>query len=366
MRAAPEPRLFGAFVDVLDFIARLLGRPPAHEVVHHDLGWTPALRKPKRPPPADPSEAIAAFWSWWKEAAPALHQLDTEPPPQDVLRGFDERLAALHRELAWEMGPGIEKKHALTVSPDGVSALRSLTAAWKAAAPDGYDDWEFHDVRPAVVGSAVALELETAGSVVMGRDVQVAVFDDEQKHRLDVWVHHSEMSRMSKRNRWSLAFLLVDAALGEERVATWLRTITPSTRPLEEVPEIREQVVVRDLDGLRARVSMRELQGDDPPPPMEDGGPGLQVDPRARRWRFPLFDTWVRVDVAPGQREQLETLLSQHAQPWVTAVRLRTPDRYRVDLYTADADGVASTLRAALPDAVIAHQWDPGWDRAGR
>ncbi|HCH64124.1 MAG TPA: hypothetical protein DFR83_15070 [Deltaproteobacteria bacterium] len=353
-------------MDILDFIARLLGRPPAHEVVHHDLGWTPALRKPKRPPPADPSEAIAAFWTWWGEAASALDHLDTEPPSQEVLRGFDERLAALHRELAWEMGPGIEKKHALTVSPDGVSALRSLTAAWKAAAPVGYDDWEFHDARPAVVGSAVALELETAGTVVSGRDVEVAVFDDEQKHRLDVWVHHPEMGGMSRRNRWSLAFLLVDAALGEERVATWLRTITPSTRPLAEVPEIREHLVVRNLDGLRARVSLRELQGDAAPPPMGDTAPSLQVDPRARRWRFPAFDTWVRIEVESHKRVSLEQVLAGGDAQWVTAVRLQTPSRYRVDLYTADGAAVSAAIQAAVPGAVVESQRDPGWGLAGR
>ena len=334
--------------------------------MHHDLGWTPALRKPKRPPPADPSEAIAAFWAWWREAAPALDRLDTEPPSQEVLRGFDERLAALHRELAWEMGPGIEKKHALTVSPDGVSALRSLTAAWKAAAPDGYDDWEFHDARPAVVGAAVALELETAGTVVSGQDVEVAVFDDEQRHRLDVWVHHPEMARMSKRNRWSLAFLLVDAALGEERVATWLRTITPSSRPLAEVPEIREHVVVRDLDGLRARVSMRELQGDEAPPSMGETGPALQVDPRARRWRFPKFDIQVRIEVEPHRQLLREQVLSGGGTRWVTAVRMRTPARYRVDVYAADGAAVCAVVEAALPDAVVETHRDPGWDRAGR
>ena len=353
-------------MDVLDLIARLLGRPPAHEVVHHDLGWTPALRKPKRPPPADPSEAIRAFWAWWAEARPALDTIDVAPPSQDVLRGFDERLTALHRELAWELGPGLEKKHALTVSPDGVSALRSLTAAWKAAAPGGCDDWEFHDVRPAVAGAAVDLELETAGVVVAGREVEVAVFDDEQHHRLDVWVHHPQMARLSKRNRWSLAFLLVDAALGEARVATWLRTITPSPRPLAAVPEIREQVVVRDLDGLRARVSMRELEGDAAPPALAGGGPVFQVDPRARRWRFPTFDTQVRAQVPVERSSALEAVLAQGDPRWVTAVRQARSGDYLVDLYTADAPEVSAVLEAALPGVLVEVHVDPGWDRAGR
>ncbi len=353
-------------MDVLDYLARLLGRPPAHEVVHHDLGWTPALRKPKRPPSPDPSAEIAAFWAWWRTAAPKLDSIDVEPPSQEVLRGFDERLAALHRELAWELGPGLEKKHALTVSPDGVSALRSLTAAWKAAAPDDFADWEFHDVRPAVVGSANELELETAGAVVMGRDVQVAVFDDELKHRLDIWVYHPQMSRLSKRDRWSLAFLLVDAALGESRVATWLRTITPSTRPLAEVPEIRENVVVRDLDGLRARVSLRELDGDHAPPPLSADGPALQVDPRARRWRFPTFNTRIRLVGPFAARDTIEALLEKSDSRFVPAVRQRRAGTYIVDLYAPMASPVAELLRQQLPDVDVTVRLDPGWDHAGR
>ena len=353
-------------MDILDTLARWLGRPPAHEVVRHDLGWTPALRTPKKPPPVDPSEDIAAFWQWWSEAVPLLHALDTDPPPDSVLAGLDERLASLHRELAWELGPGVAKKHALTVSPDGVSALRSLTAAWKAAAPTGLADWEFHDVRPPVPGPACDLELETSGRVVDGGTVQVGVFDDEDGHRLDVWVHHPILARSNKRNRWRLAFLLVDAALGEERVATWLRTITPSVQPLEQVRDIREAVVVMDLDGLRTRVAQREAEGDPAPPPLPETHGSVQVDPRARRWRHPHFDTRVRVQVPAGRLSALEAQLGTLADRAVPALRRRIADQVEVDLYTGAADPVVAALQAALPEALVSQQWDPGWSLAGR
>ena len=353
-------------MDLLDTLARLLGRPPAHEVVRHDLGWTPALRAPKRPPPDDPTAAIAAFWTWWAEAAPLLDRVDVEPPSQAVLKGLDTHLMGLHRELAWELGPGTTRKHALTVSPDGVSALRSLTAAWRAAAPTDAGDWEFHDVRPPVPGAAVDLELETTGRVVRGRDVQVAVFDDEDHHRLDVWIHHPELVRASRRDRWSLAFLLVDAALGEARVATWLRTITPSPRPLAEVPEIRETVVVRDLDGLRARVAVREAEGDAAPPPLPDSPGAFQIDPRARRWRHPSYDTRLRFTVAPDRGPALEAALQAHAEQVVAAVRHRRGAELLVDAYAAAGSPVGEAIAAAVEGARVAHQRDPGWALAGR
>lgn len=353
-------------MDFLDTLARLLGRPPAHEVVRHDLGWTPSLRTPKKPPPADPTEAIAAFWQWWRSVEPQLAKLDTQPPSDAVLSGLDEHLRGLHRELAWELGPGVQKKHALTVSPDGVSSLRSLTAAWKAAAPDDVDDWEFHDTRCAVPGPAVALELELAGRTVYGHDVEVAVFDDEDRHRLDVWVHHPELARSGRRSRWQLAFLLVDAALGEEQVSTWLRTITPSVRPLREVTEIREQVVVLDLDGLRSRVAVRVSRGDPPPPPLSDQTHALQIDPRARRWRFPRFDHRVRVQVDAHHHDKLEAWVEGLGPIAVSAVRRRLAGRVELDLYTDDADALVARCARELPEASCAGKWDPGWALAGR
>ena len=271
-------------MQLLDALARLLGRPPAHEVVRHDLGWTPSLRRPRKPPKQDVTAEITAFWDWWKTVEPQLADIDQNPPSDAVLEGLDTRLKAMHRDLAWELGPGLHKHHALTVSPDGVSALRSLTAAWKAAAPVS-KDWEFFDVRPAVPGRAGALVLETAGGEVVGSDVQVAIFDDEDHHRLDVWVHHPSMKKVGKRQRWSLAFLLVDAALGESDVATWLRTITPSTVPLRKQKQLPNDVVVRDLDGLRARVALRIAEGD-PGPAELPADAFFEVDPRARRWRW--------------------------------------------------------------------------------
>jgi len=353
-------------VDFLDLLARWLGRPPAHEVVRHDLGWTPALRKPKRPPPIQPDDSIAAFWAWWAETVPALANLDHEPPSQEVLSGLDTHLSGLHRELAWELGPGVHKKHALTVSPDGVSALRTLTAAWRAQAPTHLPDWEFHDVRPPVPGPAVELELETAGRVIRGHDVQIGVFDDEDHHRLDVWVHHPEMKRANKRNRWSLAFLLVDAALGEARVATWLRTITPSPKPLDTVPDIRERVVVHTLDALRARVAKRERQGDAAPPPLPDHPGAFQIDPRARRWRHPRFDTRLRIEGPAFELAEVEAWLLSQSALGVPAVRWRRDDRVLVDVYTTPDGRLEAQGRAALPNLVFSSKWDPGWGSAGR
>lgn len=342
----------------LDTLARWLGRPPAHEVVRHDLGWTPSLRRPSKPPKQDVTGDIAAFWDWWKTVEGQLSDLDAKPPSDAVLEGLDERLKAMHRDLAWELGPGQDKRHALTVSPDGVSALRSLTAAWKAAAPNSID-WDFFDVRPPVPGRASALVLESGGGEVLGSDVEVAIFDDEDRHRLDVWVHHPSMKRVGKRQRWSLAFLLVDAALGESDVATWVRTITPSTTSLREQKQLPDDVVVRDLDGLCARVSMRIAVGDPAPPELPQAGPFLNVNPSARRWRFPTYDQWVRV---AGERSAVTAAVAQVDGRACVAVRQLRDSQTIYDLYTGDL-AVVEALRG--PARTVTHRWDPGWVLAG-
>lgn len=345
-------------MQILDALARLLGRPPAHEVVRHDLGWTPSLRRPRKPPKQQVAEEIAAFWTWWASVEDQLATIDRAPPSDAVLEGMDARLKAMHRDLAWELGPGVHTRHALTVSPDGVSALRSLTAAWKAAAPPSRD-WEFFDVRPPVPGQAGALVLETAGGEVAGSDVQVAIFDDEDHHRLDVWVHHPTMKKVGKRQRWSLAFLLVDAALGEANVATWIRTITPSTVPLPDQKQLPNDVAVRDLDGLRARLSMRVAQGDPPPAALPQDGPFFDVDPRARRWRYPSFDLWMRVKGTA--RAVLDAVASVDGRVCVGVRQLKGSSAI-FDLYTDDPS-IATML--ADHGVTVDVRWDPGWVLAG-
>jgi len=345
-------------VQLLDTFARWLGRPPAHEVVLHDLGWTPSLRRPSKPPKQQVADDIAAFWTWWATVEDQLANIDETPPSDAVLEGMDTRLKAMHRDLAWELGPGLHKRHALTVSPDGVSALRSLTAAWKAAAPPSRD-WEFFDVRPPVPGRAGALVLETAGGEIVGSDVQVAIFDDEDHHRLDVWVHHPTMKKVGKRQRWSLAFLLVDAALGEADVATWLRTITPSTVALSEQKQLPDDVVVRNLDGLRSRLSMRIAQGDPSPAPLPDEGPFFEVDPRARRWRYPSFDLWMRVRGTASAVP--DAVAAVDGQVCVGVRQLKGPDAI-FDLYTDDPAVAQQLVDRGLAVEV---RWDPGWVLAG-
>ena len=201
--------------------------------------------------------------------------------------------------------------------------------------------------------------LETGGGEVAGSDVEVAIFDDEDNHRLDVWVHHPSMAKVGKRQRWSLAFLLVDAALGESDVATWLRTITPSTVPLRQQKQLPNDVVVRDLDGLCARVSMRIAQGDPAPAALPQAGPFLHVNPSARRWRFPTYDLWVRVT---GAREAVTAAVERVNGRACVAVRQLKDNQAIFDLYTDDA-AVVETLGA--PTLTVSHRWDPGWVLAG-
>lgn len=354
-------------MSVFESLLRRLAGPTADDTSRRDLGWTPALRRPSRPVPADPAPAITAFWAWWSTQVDTLTDIENEPLTESFLHGLLDHLQAIHRDLAWEIGPGVHRKNALTVSPDGVSGLRTLTARWKAAAAE-HADWEFHDTRPAAEGPANDLTLQVGAHEVVGRDVEVAVFDDQYGHRMDVWIYHPVLAHTNRRQRWQIAFLLVDAALGESDLASWLRTITPSPVPLRAQSQLPPDPIVWDLDGLRRRVHLRIAQGDPAPRPFAQMGADTEILPRARRWLFPTFDQLADLTVpdSPEARADLDRWLATTENHACLAARRIQDGLLTAQVYHNDPIALERCVREHAKQVQIQHRWDPNWSLAGR
>lgn len=310
------------------------------------------------PPPQ--GHDFTEFWVWWQSVRGQLSTLDTEPPPDAVVDALDQRVRRIDRRLAWELGPGVHRPHALTVSPDGHDDLRPVTAAWRAAAPADRH-FDFLDTRPPVPGPAGELVLEVPEGEIFGNDVQVVVLDDAAHERLDLWVYHPALKRTRGPRRLGLAGILVDAALGESDSATWVGILRPSPEPLGERTELGAQAQIIDLDTLRTRVKQRAEAGDPPcPDPLPDRTDGWLPLPGRRRWQHPTLDTHLRLrlDGAPNAASQL---IAKNADRICPVAWRATSRACFLDLYCRASGPVP---RSAAQLGQVALHWDPGWKRA--
>ncbi|GAB4083049.1 DUF695 domain-containing protein [Modestobacter muralis] len=199
--------------------------------------------------PADPTSGIAGFWAWWA-AGGAAHCAGA------IAAGRAESLAdvlgpaveAVHRELSWELGPGGVGEHVLVVTAAGDPALRSVARRWLLAAPAPDAVWEYADSRP--VEQQLDWGLSVGGRTVDAADVVATWARTGRQPELDVALHHPALAALPEGTRGELTFLLLDHALGETAVETWVGAIDTLVRP----PSDRDDAAVGDLAALRAAV----------------------------------------------------------------------------------------------------------------
>lgn len=199
----------------------------------------------RRTPP--PERRVTAFWDWWtregaRTSAAAIDALD----PHRVAEEISRRVGAVDRRLAWEFAPGEVSDHLLVVTAEGDPALRALARQWLLHAPEPDGSWSFSDLRPpARAPEGIVLSAEDAPRIGFG---QVSVAARRRGVRLDLVVHHPSFGELPPQARTRIAFLALDATLGEALVQCWVGTVETAT----EVP--------RDGLGLEALgAAVREL-----------------------------------------------------------------------------------------------------------
>ena len=172
-------------------------------------------------------------------------------------RTLGAQVDAIDDRLAWELGPGRGSAHVLVVSAGGDPDLRGTARRWRQAAPEPDGTWEYSDVRLRTEG--LGWSLQVAGADVTADGVVVGARVDADRACVDVSVHHPAFASLPQAARDECAFLLLDTALGEESVETWVGEVASATSPpLDGI----------DLLGLQHAVDelARSCTGD-------DGGP---------------------------------------------------------------------------------------------
>lgn len=201
----------------------------------------------RRTPP--PERRVADFWDWWRrEGARASVASIEGHDPRRIAPEVSRRVDALHPGLAWEFGPGDLSDHLLVVTAEGDVALRALARQWLLAAPVPDGTWSYSDVRPpATDPDGIVLSAEDAPRISFG---EVTVAASRRGVRLDVVVHHPAFAEIPEQARGQIAFLALDAALGEAAMECWVGGVeTATTAPPDGTGLAALAADVRDLAG---------------------------------------------------------------------------------------------------------------------
>ena len=199
--------------------------------------------------PADPAAGIAGFWSWWTTEGAAHCAEEVTAGRAESLAGLLGRaVEGVHRDLSWELGPGGTSEHVLVVTAAGDPELRAVARRWLLAAPPADAVWEYADARP--IEQQLDWGLSVEGRTVDAAAVVATWTRAGRRPELDVALHHPALAALPEGTRGELTFLLLDHALGETAVETWVGAVDALVTP----PSDRDGGSVGDLAALRSAV----------------------------------------------------------------------------------------------------------------
>jgi hypothetical protein len=332
---------------------------------------------------AEPSDTIAEFWAWWTAdgAASCAIAIGTGTAEQ-VADEISARVHAIHPDLAWELSPGQVSAHTLVVTAEGKPELRPVARRWLLAAPAADQTWSYDDHR-AAADDPEGMTLTGGPGAPDIRFADISVGARKAGTRLDVAVHHPAFADLPDDARLQVAFLALDAALGENDTELWIGTIeTAAHPPIDGFGLVALRSLVADI-----RRESTDADGQPHWAILQGEGPHGPVLASARSPLHPLFGPMFTRHVAAhvpyaGQTEvglpapdSLDTLraledrlqAASGADGLLVAHESSTGTRI-FHLYVDPESGAVDRLAAVLDDwpdgdvRVRVTDDDPGWE----
>ncbi|MFO0668476.1 MAG: DUF695 domain-containing protein [Polyangiaceae bacterium] len=324
------------------------------------------------------TDAIADFWQFWagaKDAFAASFRTGEELP--ELVTKMGERVAAIDPRLDWEFGPGYVNDHHLALSGKGDPRLRVLTEQWLARAPDGGSVWEFYAARQP--HSSQAFVLVVSGHEITLDGVVGVARDDETRERLDVTIHHPAFASMADdKLKSQVAYIALDALLGEDGVERWVGAVDTADAPPEgalSFSALREHALA-----FSARATGQVWV--DLEDPRDGGAVAVTLNAAVKRIDHPLADAHLSVtmrvarpeDASLSQKsdmsalESMQQTLSAALGAHAVAIAHETIPGARTLHFHVAAEGPARMLvdawRARYPsvDISVAVAGDPAWE----
>lgn len=326
----------------------------------------------KRPAPA--LLPASSFWEWWNgEGADLVEAAIDAGDFGSIPAVITAKLDAVHPDLVWELGPGSQSQHSLTVSAGGNAEARPAAERWLRSAPAPSSVWEYCGSRQRATDLS-SLRLRFDGVDVAFAEALLATEFDADRSRFDTTVFHPAFSTLAPQHHMQVAFLILDAVLGEDDVERWIGTIDVAIdRPATGVAPAE---VAEAVDALAKRSTGEWAL-------LQVPGPRLhlaRVQRPLHRVDFPLFDRHSEVQVSftttaehggPDDRAfaELSDLEDELIEVLGTAGNLvlveTTPRRRTFHVYSdgedQDTEDAITRWAAQSPQTTVAHSLDPAW-----
>lgn len=178
-------------------------------------------------------ERVHHFWELFSESSQRFYRAIDEGDSDVLTDDFSSLMERVLPRLAWVFGPGHRGGHALTLSGEGVVPKQFLTQFWQTLAPE-CEGWGFYASRKATPRERLeGMEISVGPNEkidVGGVQVQTRADEEAEKFALNFW--HPSMQSVPEADRMTIAFLLLDEALGEFGTERFLTQI--AAEPLRE------------------------------------------------------------------------------------------------------------------------------------
>ncbi len=159
---------------------------------------------------------IEEFWYWFSSETDNLANLIENKDYSAVAALLEPQVKRLHRDLAWEVGPGNNSPCQMTITSAGNRSLRSETDRIISYAPI-HPDWEFHASRqPGEMPAEVSVPERDL--VVPTQDWKFSPHDDLESGKVDLIIVDAMLATTDKNSAFSAAFIVLDTLLGEDAV----------------------------------------------------------------------------------------------------------------------------------------------------
>ena len=241
----------------------------------------------RRPQAATEAHPIFGFWSWWKsEGADALATAIATGDYGDLPTTVTALTAAIHPDLAWELGAGTTAHHRFSLTAGGIAELRPLAERWIRAAPATTETWEFASSLLRAVDELDG-DVEFAGHRVALGDSRFVARLDEDRHRIDIVAFNPAFAVMPDQGRLGLTFLMLDWCLGEDDVERWVGSIEatdvslPDALTARQLSDVVDELAAQREDDSWSILSYTTDQGHD----------GMAMVRQWTRWiDYPVLD----------------------------------------------------------------------------
>ena len=188
---------------------------------------------------------VEKFWKWFPEVAKRFEAALVADEPQPVVDEVSAFMATNMPGLSWALGRGENDLHSFTLTGEGQIPKQLLAEYWHSRAVE-MPGWVFYASRQP---STYEVLKDIAIGVSEQEQIDAANFQiktsiDEENELIDIIAWHPALASVPAEHHFQILFLLLDEALGEFGVQTWLGEITvepitdmTNTRTLLELPK---------------------------------------------------------------------------------------------------------------------------------